>query len=107
MDIALILTKEYPGAEWSLNGDSYSGLVWMSEDITKPTEEELSAAWDIVKYNSEVETIQGFRKVAYQNESDPIFFDWQRGEVTEQEWLDAVQAIKDRYPYPVVEEEGS
>lgn len=107
MDIALILTKEYPGAEWSLNGDSYSGLVWMSEDITKPTEEELSAAWDTVKYNSEVETIQGLRKVAYQNESDPIFFDWQRGEVTEQEWLDAVQAIKDRYPYPVVEEEGS
>jgi hypothetical protein len=40
------------------------------------------------------------RRGAYQVESDPIFFQWQRGNATEQEWLDAVQAIKQRYPYP-------
>jgi hypothetical protein len=27
---------------------------------------------------------------------------WQRGDNTEQEWLDAVQAVKDAYPYPEV-----
>jgi len=27
--------------------------------------------------------------------------DYQRGEVTEQDWLDAVQAVKDAHPYPV------
>lgn len=36
---------------------------------------------------------------AYRAEADPIFFRYQRGTATEQEWLDAVQAIKDRYPY--------
>ena len=40
------------------------------------------------------------RKAAYQQEADPLFFSYQRGEATEQEWLDAVQSVKDRYPYP-------
>jgi hypothetical protein len=39
------------------------------------------------------------RAAAYQSESDPLFFKWQRGEGTEQEWLDAVASIRDRYPY--------
>jgi len=29
-----------------------------------------------------------------------LFFEYQRGEATEQEWLDAVQAVKDAHPYP-------
>lgn len=35
---------------------------------------------------------------AYRDESDPLFFKWQRGEATEQEWLDKVAEIKARYP---------
>ena len=42
MDIAQILTKRYEGAQWTLNGDSYSGLQWLS-DSTKPTLAELEA----------------------------------------------------------------
>jgi hypothetical protein len=38
------------------------------------------------------------RKAAYQNEADPLFFKWQRGEATEQEWLDKIAEIKARYP---------
>lgn len=38
------------------------------------------------------------RRKAYAVESDPIFFEFQRGEKTEQEWLDKVQEIKNRYP---------
>ena len=30
MDIATILTKRYPEALWSLDGDNYSGLNWIS-----------------------------------------------------------------------------
>ena len=39
------------------------------------------------------------RVSAYQYESDPIFFMFQRGEATQQEWLDKVAEIKARYPY--------
>jgi len=42
MDIAQILTKRYAGSEWTLDGDSYSGLTWLS-DSTKPTLAELEA----------------------------------------------------------------
>jgi len=45
MDIPMILSKRYEGAEWTLNGDNYSGLTWLSEDIAKPTVEELQAEW--------------------------------------------------------------
>lgn len=42
------------------------------------------------------------RAAAYRAEADPLFFKWQRGEATEQEWLDKIEEIKLRYPYPEV-----
>ena len=41
------------------------------------------------------------RAEAYRIEADPIFFMSQRSEATEQEWLDKVEEIKLRYPYPI------
>jgi hypothetical protein len=55
-----------------------------------PTEAEL-----IAQHNKEMEAK---RIAAYRNESDPLMFKWQRGEATQQEWLDAVANIKARYP---------
>jgi hypothetical protein len=37
------------------------------------------------------------RAEAYRNESDPLFFKWQRGEIEKQVWLDKVAEIKARY----------
>lgn len=42
------------------------------------------------------------RRSAYQQEADPLFFKWQRGTATEQEWLDKIAEIKVRYPDPEV-----
>ena len=36
------------------------------------------------------------RKAAYQNEADPLFFKWQRGEGTQEAWLAKVAEIKNR-----------
>ena len=41
------------------------------------------------------------RRAEYARVSDPLYFGWQRGENTEQEWLDAIQSVKDMYPYPL------
>ena len=38
------------------------------------------------------------RTNAYKQESDPIFFKWQRGEATQQEWLDKIADILQRFP---------
>lgn len=40
------------------------------------------------------------RRIAYQQEADPLFFMSQRGEATVEEWQAKVQEIKARYPYP-------
>ena len=100
MDIAMILSRKYAGAEWTLDGDSYSGLTWLS-DGDAPTFEELEAEWAQVEYEVAYEAVQKQRQAAYQASSDPVFFDFQRGEATEADWLGAVQAVKDAYPYPV------
>jgi len=48
MDIATILTKRYAGLEWTLDGDDYSGLTWLS-DTPKPTEAALVKVWPSVQ----------------------------------------------------------
>lgn len=47
------------------------------------------------KRNAEAESN---RKSAYAAEADPLFFKAQRGEATEQEWLDKIAEIKQRFP---------
>ena len=42
--------------------------------------------------------VEQARRAAFAESSDPLFFKWQRGEATEQEWLDKVQQIRERYP---------
>lgn len=47
-DYAAVLTANYPDAEWTLNGDDYVGLTWLS-DTPKPSQAELDAAWPAVQ----------------------------------------------------------
>jgi hypothetical protein len=47
-DYTVVLSENYPDAEWTLNGDTYAGLTWLS-DSPKPTQAELDAAWPAVQ----------------------------------------------------------
>ena len=42
-DIADALIALKPGAEWSLNGNDYSGFTWLDSSQTKPTETEVNS----------------------------------------------------------------
>lgn len=66
--------------EYTYNGSSF---VEIPKKEHKPTNEEIKAA----------------RQVAYAAEADPIFFMSQRGEATQQEWLDKIAEIKAKFPY--------
>jgi hypothetical protein len=99
MNISAILTTKYPGAFWGLDGETYDGLDWRDES-PKPTEAELEALWPEVQYEVAYERVEQARAQAYRETSDPIFFQYQRGDATEAEWLAAVQAVKDSHPYP-------
>jgi hypothetical protein len=98
-DYAAVLTALYSGAEWSLSGDSYDGLVWHS-DSAMPSQEMLDGAWPQVQYDRAYAQVERARHAAYITDADPLFFKWQRGSGSEGAWRDAVQVVKDAYPYP-------
>lgn len=75
----------------ALNGE-FGGI----EPHTPP-----SATEQAIAHNNEMTRL---RQLAYQRESDPLFLKSQRGEATHEEWLAAIQAIKDRYPMVEVPE---
>ena len=98
-DYAAVLTANYAGKEWTLDGDDYSGLVWLSAG-TKPTQAQLDAQWPQVAYNQQVAQVEATRRTQYEAQSDGIYFEWQRGTNTKEAWEAAVQAVKDANPYP-------
>jgi hypothetical protein len=100
MDISLILTTNYKGSEWTLEGEDYSGLTWLSE-TPKPTKAALEKQWAQVQHDVEIEEIKRQRQLAYMAESDPIFFEYHRDPaVKETTWREKVAEIQARYPYP-------
>lgn len=58
----------------------------------------VNGSWNletVLKADAEV-----LRQEAYMAEADPLFFKWQAGEATEEEWKAKRQEIRGRYPYP-------
>jgi len=98
-DYTAVLIRNYPGAQWSINANDYDSLDWIGPG-DKPTQAELDAAWPAVEYADAYAAVEDARRAAYAAESDPLFFEWQRGDGTEQAWLDAVAAVKAAHPYP-------
>ena len=47
-DYAAVLTANYPNDYWTLDGETYDGLTWLS-DTPKPSQAELDAAWPAVQ----------------------------------------------------------
>jgi hypothetical protein len=99
IDYAAILIANYPGTQWTLDGNTYDGLTWL-DSTPKPTQTELDAAWPAVDYNNQVAAVETTRRTQYEAQSDGLFFEWQRGTNTKEAWEDAVQAVKDANPYP-------
>jgi hypothetical protein len=101
-DIAAVLIAEYPGSEWVLDGEDYTGLTWLS-DTPKPTKAALDKKWPKVQHDLEVAGVRMARQRRYLAETDPLFMKAMRDEedgVTLDAWKAAVAAIKADLPYP-------
>jgi hypothetical protein len=48
IDYMAILSRRYAGTEWTLNGEEYTGLTWMS-DSAKPSKTTLDGLWASVQ----------------------------------------------------------
>jgi len=96
--IAEALEHFCPGRQYSVNGNTYEGIIPLNGS-PMPTKEQMQ------EWLAQIESIlinkrsEQNRANAYKKESDPLFFKWQRGEITEQEYLSKVEEIRARYPY--------
>ena len=93
-----ILTVFYSSENWGISNNDYSTLQWLSNSA-KPTQQELDLLWPEAQKISKNQSQKESRLITYEQESDPIFFKWQRGEATQQEWLAKIEEIKQRFPY--------
>lgn len=91
---AVEITREEHAA--LLEGQSAGQMIAADEDgkpvlqdPPAPTHEQLLA------------TAEAQRAAAYREEADPLFFKYQRGEATKEEWIAKVDEIKARFPDPV------
>lgn len=71
------------------NADYQAYLVWVEEG---------NAAQAVEDAPLTLEQTDAARSAAYRQESDPIFFKWQRCEASKDEWLASIEEIKSRYP---------
>lgn len=97
-ELVLVLNYFYNG-RWALRGDNYEGLEWFGDE-PKPSFEELQSALPEALRAKDLKNAERARRNSFATLADPLFFKWQRGEVTEQEWREAVETIRNKYPYP-------
>ena len=90
---ALIALK--PKAEWSLDGEDYSGLTWFDKNQTKPTEQEIEEKLAELKYQEEINVYQEKRKLEYPNWEDQLDKIYHSGVDA---WKADIKVIKDKYP---------
>jgi hypothetical protein len=94
-DLTKAIISLYPTALWDLNGNEYSGLVWRSEDIAKPTEAELIAECDRLQAEYEANEYQRNRASEYPSIADQLDTLYHGGYDA---WKAQVKAVKDKYP---------
>jgi len=96
IDKALLSLR--PNAQWDLNGDEYSGIVWKDETQTQPTLEEVNS--EIVRLQAEYDAkeYQRLRAKEYPPITDYIDGIVKGDNAQVQAYIDACLAVKAKYP---------
>ena len=90
------------GAEWVEGVDEKTLLScrrvdgkWIMRDPVKAPEPEETPPND-----DAIAIVEAARRLAYQQYADPLFFKWQAGEATEEEWRAAREDVRKQNPMP-------
>jgi hypothetical protein len=90
-----------PTAQWSITGDDeYENIVWLDENTTKPSFDEVISASTKVQEAKNLELYKQKRFVDYpkiQEQLDMLYWDKINGTTV---WQDTISAIKQKYPKP-------
>ena len=90
-DVYPVTPTDYPQVDYTKN---------VTEGKPQLIDGNWTQVWNVTdKPQTEIDEITtSLRAEAYRNESDPLFFKAQRGEIEQQVWFDKVSEIKLRYP---------
>ena len=89
-----------PNAIFTISGRSYDGLEWLDETQTKPTREEVEAEMNrlqVIYDNNEYQRLREPEYPPIKDQLDMLYHDKINGT---DNWLQAIQAVKDKYPKP-------
>jgi hypothetical protein len=95
MDIVNAIVSLRPNSQWNLNGDDYSGLEWLDQNQTKPTEEELQVELARLQAEHDSKEYQRKRAEEYPSFADQFDLLYHGGYDV---WKQAIDQIKDKYP---------
>ena len=90
-DITHALIELKPGAEWSLNGEDYSGLNWLDSKQTQPTETEVNSKI------SELDNAEPMRLLRIERDARIVKTDWRASSdlTLTDAWKTYRQALRD------------
>jgi phosphoglycolate phosphatase-like HAD superfamily hydrolase len=94
-DLTHAILSLRPGSRWSLNGESYSGLNWMDEEQSKPTEEECSEEIQRLQDEYDSNEYQRQRATEYPNVTEQLDYIYHNGVDA---WKEMIESIKNKYP---------
>lgn len=100
--IADALLELRPGAEWSIDNNSYAELNWLDTEQTKPTEEEVVQKIAELTYQKEVEVYKEQRAAEYPSYADQFDQIFHEGIDA---WKATILDVKRKYPKQVMQPE--
>ena len=87
------LVELAPNAEWTIDGDTYEGITWLSSEITKPSKSE------VIAKIAELETAEPMRRLRVERNRRLQISDWTQGadvpEVIKTPWATYRQKLRD------------
>lgn len=89
-----------PGAEWTLTGDEYAGLTWISEDIKQPTEAAVTKEVKRLQKEYDDAEYQRLRAAEYPSINDYIDGIVKGDQDQVDAYIAACLAVKAKYPKP-------
>lgn len=95
------LQKIYPNSVWKLYGNSYDGLEWLSEDIPKPTLEEIEAEAQKLQQEWEAKEYQRLRAPKYPNLTvlaDALYWSSKGDNSHLEAYYASCEEVKNEYP---------
>lgn len=94
------LKRLRPGSQWSVNGDTYSGIIWLDQEQTKPTQQEVSAEIELIKKEKANSAYQRLRAAAYPPITDYLDAVVKSDQAQIDKYIQDCLAVKAQYPKP-------